>query len=403
MSIKNTSFDNSQRLLSIIWSDGHESFYPYIWLRHDCYYPAMGRPEQDTNSTCLDLDDPTDLKLVEHGIEGDVLNLIWDDNKGQTNHSLNDLKRRCLSQEKRQQRRRYPKHWGKADSGQFAWFDASDFDDPKQRLSVFKTVRDTGIALVRGLPTEPGSVVNLAQNFGPIRVTHFGSLFDIRSQPDDRAGTGSNIGATQSNAQAPHIDETWRQNMPGISFFHCLKPDPGGQGASAYIDGFAAAERIRENDPDAFEFLTTVPILFAAMRNEHEQFRSRARAIVTDNEGIVRGLRIADRTLPPLDLSLEQIEPGYKALAAIRREFYDFSYAFERVLQPGECVIFDNHRVLHTRRAFNKSSGERWLQQVSVDRDEFQSGLQCLAKSLGEFDEAGIEQDSGALTDGCCY
>ncbi|MFT5504563.1 MAG: gamma-butyrobetaine dioxygenase, partial [Gammaproteobacteria bacterium] len=396
MSTKNLKIDNQRRLLSIVWSDGHESLYPYIWLRHECFFPAIGRPEQDSDSHCLNLDNPADLHLIGHELVGDELILKWANDKNTTKHSLKDLRLGCLSGSERQKRRLYPVHWNKADSDHFKWFEPADFEDTNRLLSIFKTVRDYGIALVRGLPTDPGTVVNLAQNFGPIRVTHFGSLFDIRSQPDDRTGSGSNIGATQSNAQAPHIDETWRQNMPGISFFHCIKPDPGGQGASVYIDGFAAAERIRANDPEAFKFLTTVPILFAAMRNEHEQFRSRARAIVTDNEGIVRGVRIADRTLPALDIPLEQIEPGYKALASIRREFYDFSYAFERVLQPGECVIFDNHRVLHTRRAFNRNAGERWLQQVSVDRDEFQSGLQCLARSLDDFAEAEIEQDSGA-------
>jgi len=88
--------------------------------------------------------------------------------------------------------------------------------------------------------------------------------------------------------------------------------------------------------------------------------------IATDDDGVVRGARMADRTLPPLDLPIDQVVPGYRALAEFRRELYDASYAYERVFHAGECTIFDNHRVLHTRRSFDKSAGERWLQQVEV-------------------------------------
>ena len=98
-------------------------------------------------------------------------------------------------------------------------------------------------------------------------------------------------------------------------------------------------------------------------------------AIALDSEGQIRGIRITDRTLPAPDLPVEQIESGYHVL----RQFYQLLLApervYERLLNPGELVDFDNHRVLHGRRAINPQASERWLQQLSVDREEFQPGI----------------------------
>ena len=45
----------------------------------------------------------------------------------------------------------------------------------------------------------PGTLTELAWHFGPLRRTHHGSLFDIRSRPEDRQGVRANIGATAAN------------------------------------------------------------------------------------------------------------------------------------------------------------------------------------------------------------
>ena len=51
---------------------------------------------------------------------------------------------------------------------------------------------------------------------------------------------------------------------------------------------------------------------------------------------------------------------------------------FEYRLKEGECVVFDNRRVLHARRAFDASQGERWLKGAYVDDDVFFSRLRVL-------------------------
>jgi gamma-butyrobetaine dioxygenase len=265
-------------------------------------------------------------------------------------------------------------------------------------LDVFAHLRNYGIALVKDLPTEPGTLEIVAKHFGPVRQTHFGSLFDIRSRPQDRLGTGQDIGATASNSQSPHTDEGWRHGPPGINLFHCLKSHPAGGGASIFVDGIGAAEALRNSDSEAFEFLTTVPLMFVAERNPQERFRSRARAITLDSDGEIRGIRITDRTLPALDLPLGLIEPAYRAIRMFYQLLLSTERTFEHLLNPGELVVFDNHRVLHGRRAFDPAAGVRWLQQLSVDREEFQSLFRQLAEAEDRVELSHWDQDAGALS-----
>lgn len=396
--LRTLSYDQDERRLIIEWWDGHVSRFPFVWLRHGKFFPAHGRPGQASDAACLLPEDP-EAAVVEsvasdrHGIE-----IVWRHDGSTSRHGLVWLRDNCISEKARHARQPRPRTWLGSDAARFAWFPAGKLDCPATRLDIFQRVRDYGLALVHDVPNEPDTVAEIARHFGPIRRTHHGSVFSIRSQPVDRRGAGENIGATAANAQAPHTDEGFRHSPLGIMLFHCLSPDPSGEGASLFVDGIGAAEALRHSDPQAFELLATTPLVWAAERNPKERFRTRGRLIATDSEGVVRGVRVADRTLPPLDLPEDKIEPAYRALGAFFAVLYEPERVFELLLRPGDMVIFDNQRVLHARRAFNSAAGERHIQQVSIDREEFHSVFRRLAGEQGRIDLALWEPDAGALS-----
>jgi gamma-butyrobetaine dioxygenase len=397
---KAVSADRTERRLVIEWGDGHVSRFPFVWLRHGTFFPACGRPDQAGDETYR-LPEPPDAAVVASlTCKTDEIEIHWRNDDSTTRHSFAWLRDNCLSEVARRARQPRPVLWTGAEAAGFAWFDKGDLDDPARRLALFEHLRDRGVLFLRGVPSEPGAVAELAKHFGPLRRTHHGSLFSIRSLPADRQGPRIAIGATASNAQAPHTDEGFRHGPLGIILFHCLKPDPSGGGASLFVDGIAAAEALRQSDPAAFAFLAATPLVWAAERNPEERFRTRARAIATDSRGVVRGVRMTDRTLPPLDLPEDQIEPAYQALRALSEALYAPERIFERLLRPGDLAVFDNHRVLHARRSFDPEAGERHIQQVSVDREEFHNLFRQLAERLGRFDLANWEPDAGALSQG---
>ena len=61
----------------------------------------------------------------------------------------------------------------------------------------------------------------------------------------------------------------------------------------------------------------------------------------------------------------------------------DDDAVFETKMKPGTCVIFDNRRILHARRAFGGGDGERWLRGAYVDEDAFKSRLRSLHDQVG--------------------
>ena len=47
-------------------------------------------------------------------------------------------------------------------------------------------------------------------------------------------------------------------------------------------------------------------------------------------------------------------------------------------LEEGECLIFDNRRVLHARNSFDSSTGERHFCGCYIERDELWSAIRML-------------------------
>lgn len=60
-------------------------------------------------------------------------------------------------------------------------------------------------------------------------------------------------------------------------------------------------------------------------------------------------------------------------------EFERPEAVYETRMEEGTCVIFDNWRILHARRAF--SGGERWLRGAYIDDDTFRQRVLKLADS----------------------
>lgn len=56
---------------------------------------------------------------------------------------------------------------------------------------------------------------------------------------------------------------------------------------------------------------------------------------------------------------------------------------FQYRLEEGDCVIFNNRRVLHGRTAFTSGTGGavRWLKGAYLDHDDFQSQLRVMQRT----------------------
>ena len=386
-----------ERCVELQWSDGTTSRYHYVWLRQLHFHPATGRPDQAPDAGFRLPDEPESLVAEKCWVENGDLVVPWSNDGAETRHSLGWLKWNAYDEEHRRQRKAELVTWTGVQASRFGWHRWDEvMNDDDALWALFATLRDRGLVRLVGAPVEEGAIARLATRFGPLRVTDYGAISDIRSIPR-AVGRYANIGASGHHRLGPHTDEGWRYAQPGIAFHLCLEQAPGGTGAALLIDGLLAAERLRERNREAFELLTCIPFRFVAARNPEERYFAHGRLIVTDQDGDIVGVRFSDRTLGVQDLPSNLIEPAYRALRAFAKELYADNLVYRHALAPGEMHVFDNHRVMHARESFDPELGPRRIQSCAVDREEFHNRLRQLAESLGYLEDLHMIFPNGAL------
>ena len=368
----------NDRSLTLEWDDTTTSEFHYIWLRDncacgDCRHPEAWERLLDTVSLPQD-PTPRQLGLAER------LDIIWDDGH-HTSLSAEWLHANRYGREARLQRAEKPVLWTAEIASSPPEIDLDEIDSGDAGLRRWlEMIRDYGFAIVQGVPTRVGAVVELAERIAFIQESHFGRAFEVISKPRPE-----NLAYTSVRLPA-HTDVTNRRNLPGLQLLHCIEFEATG-GESILVDGFEAARRLRESRPDLHELLTKVEVPYVFVDEFHE-IRNHSRVITLDGDGEHVEIRFHTGLLGAIDLDSGLIEPFYEAWRAFGMILRDPDLEFVFKMTPGDCQIFDNRRVLHARAEFDPSSGTRHLQGTYVDRDDFISRLRVLEREGKDFRES---------------
>ncbi|WP_392757837.1 TauD/TfdA family dioxygenase [Streptomyces sp. LN590] len=244
--------------------------------------------------------------------------------------------------------------------------------EPGVRARMLDSVLRLGFMLLSGVPEREGQVLDVAETFGYVRETNYGKLFDVRVEPDP-----NNLAFTSARI-TPHTDNPYRDPVPTIQLLHCLVNDADG-GDSGLVDGFAAAALLREEDPEAFDVLTRTPVPFV-FRDAGTELRADRPLIGTDPLGRVREVRFNNRSIGALRLPAAQVEAFYAAYRTFAELLLRPELQLDLRLSPGDCLVFDNTRLLHARTAFAQD-GARHLQGCYADLDGLASTLAVLRRA----------------------
>jgi gamma-butyrobetaine dioxygenase len=243
--------------------------------------------------------------------------------------------------------------------------------EPAYRKRALDAVLRWGFVLLHDVPAEPGMVLQVAGSFGFVRETNYGRLFDVRveAQPGNLAYTSRRI--------LPHTDNPYRDPVPTVQLLHCLRTaDTGGE--TGLVDGFAAARELRATDRETFDLIAGTPVPFG-FRDMSTELRASQPLIQLNPRGRVRGIRFNNRSARPLRLPYAEVTAFYAAY----RRWAELLARPERQLNlrlaPGDCLIFDNTRILHARTAFSVIGG-RHLQGCYADLDGLASTLAILRR-----------------------
>jgi gamma-butyrobetaine dioxygenase len=238
--------------------------------------------------------------------------------------------------------------------------------EPGQRERVLGAVVRDGFALLTGVPAEDGTVLAVAESFGYVRETNYGRLFDVRIEP-----APGNLAFT-SREILPHTDNPYRDPVPTLQPLHCLRvADEGGD--TGLVDGFAAARALQAEDLVTYKTITSTPVSFE-YADKAAVLRTSQPLIQLGPGGRVRGVRFNNRSIRAVRLPYQQTTQFYAAYRTWAELLGRPERRLNTRLAPGDCLIFDNTRILHARTAFSVT-GSRHLQGCYADLDGLRSTL----------------------------
>ena len=360
--------------LHITLSDGGSHYFNYYWLRDNCP-SSFSSVTRERSFDIFHLD--TAPRPNSAVVEGDALVIDWAGEDHVSRMPLDWLEAYKVAK---------PRH-DPADLPRVAWY--SDHYPTVPRFSQPELVADKtkraawieamlvhGFTIVTDMPDSNEGLTQTAELMGYVRPTFFGEYFDVKTHinPTNTAYT--------SAALELHTDTPAEEFAPGIQFLHCrVNTVDGGQ--SLYSDGVAVANDFRKRDPEGFKLLSEVSIPFFC---EHDTYDSRSRQTVIelDQHGEVSGLTISQHMADIFDLDQALLDDYYPAFCRFGKMLQEDKYLMRFLMKGGECMVFDNHRIVHGRAAYSATSGDRYLRGCYVDRGEMRSTYRALV-SEGRF------------------
>ncbi|MDF0729267.1 gamma-butyrobetaine dioxygenase [Pseudomonas entomophila] len=359
--------------VTVTWADGRVSPFHSLWLRDNCPCDeCVYTVTREQVFQVADVPEDTQPQAASIGDDG-RLRVLWDDGHASA-YDPGWLRAHAYDAQTLAEREasRPRKHRWVADLALPVFEHTAVMHDDAALLHWLLAVRDTGLTQLQGVPTEPGTLLALARRISFIRESNFGVLFDVRSKADadSNAYTAFNLPL--------HTDLPTRELQPGLQFLHCLVNDATG-GASTFVDGFAIAEALRTEAPEAYRLLCETPVEFRN-KDRHSDYRCRAPVIALDSHGEVQEIRLANFLRAPFQLEAAVMPAYYLAYRRFIQMTREARFRFTQRLEAGQLWCFDNRRVLHARDAFDPASGARHFQGCYVDRDELLSRILVLQR-----------------------
>jgi gamma-butyrobetaine hydroxylase len=379
MTAISASLDGEGRVLTLA-RGGETARYHAIWLRDNSPDPSTRDPHNGQRLiTMADL--PEDPRLTEAQIEGDALAVSFAPEGLTARFPLGWLFDHAYDRTENRERGRLPAHaqsWDAGLSGNLPTGDVGRLASDRSALRDWlAAIRRFGFAKVTGLPAESGALFSVVGLFGYVRETNYGRHFEVRTEvnPVNLAYTGLGLQA--------HTDNPYRDPVPTLQVLACIENSAEG-GENMVVDGFAAARRLRDEDPGMFDLLADLPARFEYAGSSGVRLSSRRPVIELAPDGELVALRFNARSwAAPTEVPFDLMPAYYAALRRLSEIIDDPAMEVSFKLAPGEAFIVDNTRVLHARKGYS-GTGHRWLQGCYADKDGLLSTLAALEAELGE-------------------
>jgi len=243
-------------------------------------------------------------------------------------------------------------------------------------LDALQQLKNYGLVFIKDVPESEKAVEEIGGRIGSLRDTFYGRTWDVKSVPEAK-----NVAYTDQNLGF-HMDLLYMSDPPGIQLLHCLKNSCSG-GSSLFSDSFLAAKTLRQKNNLGFGHCCHFRITYQYRNADQHYYYSRP-VIELGRDKQIEFVNWSPPFQAPFDQDNDNIGFGGELRVHLHslKEFASIIEAPENIyeykLKERECVLFNNRRVLHARRAFDVNSGERWLKGAYLDTDVFNSRYRVL-------------------------
>ena len=370
-----SKLEKNSTYIKIIWSDGEESKFNYLWLRDNC--PTAH--DKDSNHRMFNiLEVSQNINPKNYNVSSDgKLEIEWSEGDHTSYYDPKWLRDNCYTIKNKKKYISPYKLWDSSLEKNLETIEIDHDEIINSESGLIKwleLLHYNGIAIVKNSPVEKNSALKVLNRISHTRETFFKTPFEVINIPKP------NNSAYTAHGLRNHIDLPWFENPPGYQFLHCLINEAKGGNSSA-IDGFAVADFLRKNEKKIFDTLVKVPLKFRDKdytQNSHRSFY--APAISLTKDGDYNDIRFSVATMDALDCHPDIMENVYKSHHRFGNLLHDDSFQINFRLEKGDIFSFNNRRVLHGRTAYNPNSGHRHLQGYYMDRDEIIGRLNFLKK-----------------------
>lgn len=369
--------DPSGSFITLLDQNGTSIRFHAVWLRDNALEPSTISPTNGQRLITID-QIPADLSITNAVIQDSALIVDFSTGPSPVTYPLAWLYDNAYDKALPTQRGWTAEDIKTWDSQLNTRVPSADFgqlqSDPAARCSWLGDIIKYGFAKLTGGPVESGALFQVVDLFGYVRDTNYGRHFEVRTEvsPTNLAYTGQGLQA--------HTDNPYRDPCPTVQVLYCLESSAAG-GENMVVDGFAAAQRLREENEAHFNILADHCAVFEYAGDQKTHLTARRPMIELTPDGEIVAVQFNNRSLSAVrDVPFDQMQLWYDAYRHLASIIDDETMEVRFRLEPGDAFIVDNRRVLHARKAYS-GTGTRWLQGCYADMDSLSSTYRVLEKT----------------------
>ncbi len=355
MSSNDFSVELHERWLRVALDKSAHADFHYRWLRHNC---DVDRHPTTRERTVCSSDLPDDIRARRAFVNDGALVVEWAHDGRKSEYPLGWLAEHAYA------RNRAPVPAPPTDVAPHELRAGARLDDTIVAAAIAH-VRTHGLVVVRreGASAAPpeDETEPLVERFVSsglhVRGTHFGRIEDLRTDNVTNQNTDQ-LGYTDAGIEL-HTDQPFLDDPPRYQLLQCVRKAARG-GDNFVADARAAYRYLASIDARAAEILRTVPLRFHRKQAAFERLVVAPVVARTDDDAFF--VRSSYFTLAPHAFPFDEVEEVYRAHDTFVRLVR--SHRYELSLEAGEFLLYDNHRMLHGRSAFE---GARWVRGIYFD------------------------------------